>query len=150
MNLLQFKAVFFSNSSNDKLVDERYCWHASSRPPISTQIYRRIAGDHPCGNFYCISLQKFSRNNEEFFIRIFPFPFSIVSLRIFPHEYFPHTSLKISKRNTRTQEGFELCNKHHSVDLMSFFGELKCFQVWGNFHLISISPEFPCGFPFHF
>ena len=87
---------------------------------------------------------------KSFFIRIFPLPFSIVSLRIFPHEYFPHTSLKISKRNTRTQEGFQLCNKHHSVDLMSFFGELKCFQVWGNFHLISISPEFPCGFPFHF
>ena len=37
---------------------------------------------------------------------------------------------------------------------MSFFGELKCLQVWGTFPLIlnfdlKISPEFPRGFSFH-
>ena len=29
--------------------------------------------------------------------------------------------------------------KYPSDDLMSFFGELKCVQVWGNFPLVSTS-----------
>ena len=87
--------------------------------------------DHPCEKFFVISLRKFRENEGEFYMRIFPPPFSVESLGI------------LSKCNLRGPSHVE----KPSDDLMSLFGELKCLQVWGNFPLIlnaisKFSPEF--------
>ena len=45
---------------------------------------------------------------------------------------------KILNCNLMTWERSQLCEKYPSDDLRSFFGELKCLQLWGNFPLICI------------
>mgnify|MGYP001804195958 FL=1 len=55
--------------------------------------------DHPCENFFMISLRKFSENEGEFYMRMFPPPFSVESLGI------------LSKCNLMTREGPQLCGK---------------------------------------
>ena len=78
-------------------------------PQISTWICKGIPGDHPCGNFLMISLWKFRGNEGEFSMWIFPPPFPVESLGIFPHGNFPRASLKNLKCNLLTLEGSQLC-----------------------------------------
>ena len=62
-------------------------------PQNFKQIYWGISGYHPCGNFLIISLGKFRGNEGELSIWIFPPPYHIESLRIFPYGDFRHVSL---------------------------------------------------------
>ena len=96
-----------------------------------------IPWDHLCGNFLMISLRKWRGNEGEFSMRIFPPPFPVESLGIFPRGNFPRASLKNFKMQFNDIGRVPVMWKYPSDDLMSFFGELKCFQVWGNFPLIS-------------
>ena len=123
-------------------------------PQISTRIYGGIPGDHPRGNFLMISLRKWRGNEGEFSMWIFPPPFPVESLGIFPRGNFPRVSLKNFKMQFNDIVRITVLWKYPNDDLMSFFGELKCLQVWGTFPLIlnfdlKISPEFPRGFSFH-
>ena len=101
-----------------------------------------------------ISLQKFRGNKGENSKWIFPPPFPVESLGIFPCGNFPGAPLKYFKMQFNDKGRVPVMWKYPSSYLMSFFGKLKCLQVWVNFPLISIpiskfSPKFPCGFPFH-
>ena len=116
-------------------------------PQISTRIYGGIQGDHPCGNFLMISLRKFGGNEGEFSMWIFPPPFPVESLGIFPRGNFPRVSLKNFKMQYKDIGRVPVMWKYLSDDLMSFFGEIKCLQVWGNFPLISTPIwKFPLNF----
>ena len=106
-------------------------------PQISAWNYGGISGDHPRGNFLIISLRKFRVNKGEFSMWIFPPPFPVESLGIFPRGNFPRASLKNFKMQFNDIGRVPVMWKYPSDDLMSFFGELKCLQVWGNFPLIS-------------
>ena len=123
-------------------------------PQTSTQIYRVSHWDHPCGYFLIQSLLKFGGTEREFSMWIFSPSFPVESLGIFPRGNFPRVSLKNFKMQFNDIVRITVLWKYPNDDLMSFFGELKCLQVWGTFPLIlnfdlKISPEFPRGFSFH-
>ena len=107
------------------------------RPPdLHTDLWG-IPGDYPCGNFLMISLRKIRGNEGEFSTWIFPPPFPVESLGIFPCGNFPYASLKIFKMQFNDVGRVPVMWKYPSDDLMSFFGEIKCLQVLGNFLPIS-------------
>ena len=104
----------------------------------SMRIYGGISGDHLCGNFLMISLRKFRGSEGEFSLFwIFQPPSPVESLEIFPRGNFPRASLKHFKMQFNDIGRVPVIRKYPSDDLMSFFGELKYLQVWGNFPLIS-------------
>ena len=103
--------------------------------------------DHPCGNFLVISLRKFRGNGGEFSMWIFLPPFPAESLAIFPCWNFPHVFLKKFKMEYNDLGRVPVMWEFPSDDLMTFFGELKCLKVWGNF-LLTSTPirKFPLNF----
>ena len=66
-----------------------------------------MPGDYPCGNFLMIS--EIQGKEGEISKWIFPPPFPVESLGIFPHENFSRASLKNFKFNLMTKEGSQLC-----------------------------------------
>ena len=80
-----------------------------------------------------ISLRKFRGNEGEFSMWIFPPPFPVESLGIFPRGNFPRVSLKNFKMQYKDIGRVPVMWKYLSDDLMSFFSEIKCLQVWRNF-----------------
>ena len=68
-----------------------------SRPPDFHADSLGIPGDHPFGNCLMISLQKFRGNKWENSKWIFPPPFLVESLGIFPGGNFPGAPLKYFK-----------------------------------------------------
>ena len=126
--------------------------HPSGRaihvPQISTQKFGGIPGDHPWGNFLMISPRKWRGNEGDFSRWIFPPPFPVESLEIFPRGNFPFASPKNFKMKFNDIGRVPVMWKYHSDDLMSFFGELKCLQVWGNFPLI-LTPIWKFSLNFH-
>ena len=81
-------------------------------------------------------------------MRIFPPPFPVESLGIFPCGNFPCAPFKNFKMQFNDIGRVSVIRKYPSNDLMSFFGELKCLQVWGNFPLI-LSPIYKLPLNFH-
>ena len=122
-------SLLFLNCSYPYNSPSRRAIHA---PQISTRIYGGIPRDHPCGNFLMISLRKF-RGNEGNFLCGFSvsFPCEIcgdISTWKFP-SCFPVQFDDIGR--------VPVMWKYPCYDLMSFFSELRCLQVWGNSPLIS-------------
>ena len=104
-------------------------------PQISMRIFGGISMDHP--SFFMISPRRFRGNEGDFSMWIFPPPFPVESLEIFPRGNFPRASPKNFKMKFNDIGRVPVMWKYPSDDLMSLFGELKCLQVWGNFPLIS-------------
>ena len=78
---------------------------------------------------------------------IFLPPFPAESLAIFPCWNFPHVFLKKFKMEYNDLGRVPVMWEFPSDDLMTFFGELKCLKVWGNF-LLTSTPirKFPLNF----
>ena len=77
-------------------------------PPDFHMVYGGISEDHPRRKFRRISLRKFRRCKVEFSMWIFRPLFPRESLKIFPHGYFSHISLKMSKCHKRPYKGSQL------------------------------------------
>ena len=79
----------------DFLIFSAGCTPVSGRNPCPPDFHADLLGNsrgHPCGNFLCISLGKFSRNKGEFSMRIFPPLLSRIPADIFSWKfpsYFP-------------------------------------------------------------
>mgnify|MGYP001796171023 CR=1 FL=1 len=87
-----------------------------------------------------ISMRKFRGNEREFSMWIFPPPFPVESLGIFPGGNFPRAFLINFKMQFNDIGRVSVMWKYPSDDLLSFFGELKCLQVGETF--LSFQPRF--------
>ena len=85
---------------------------------------------------------------REFSMCIFLSPFAVESLGKFLRGNFPRASLKNFKMQFNHIGRVPVMWKYPSDDLMSFFGELKCLQVRGNFPLNS-TPVLKFSLNFH-
>ena len=98
----------------------------STSPRIPGGFMGEIQGIILAENFLMISLRKFKGKEGEFSMWIFPPPFPVESLGIFPGGNFPRASLKNFKMQFIDIGRVPVVWKYPTDDLMSFFCELKC------------------------